>query len=292
MICYLCPSTNEFIGGIRIIYNHVDILNRNGIEAAVLHETVGFKVTWFKNTTKVVYSLDDNNLLITPEVYSPSVFPGRDRIIFNQNYYLSKSIDHTCKGIMAISHHNAKLIRAKFPGIPVTVVNWSLPKDIYFYDPLIAKENIISFFGIKNTVTLEVVRKHLLGSSWKLVQLEGSDLEVANTLRKSKIFLQLGLKEGCPRPPAEAMACGCMVVGYDGGGGKDYMDGNYCYPCESDDLSSLLIKLNRAINNPYLTELSPIKSYYILNKYSAELEENLLLEAIKPYVNTTRQTRH
>jgi len=47
--------------------------------------------------------------------------------------------------------------------------------------------------------------------------------QVAAALATSHIFLAAGFPEGCPLPPLEAMACGCVVVGYAGCGGYDYL---------------------------------------------------------------------
>jgi hypothetical protein len=47
--------------------------------------------------------------------------------------------------------------------------------------------------------------------------------EVADMLRSCRIFLATGFPEGCPLPPLEAMASGCLVVGFGGFGGWDYM---------------------------------------------------------------------
>ncbi len=47
--------------------------------------------------------------------------------------------------------------------------------------------------------------------------------DVAKVLRGCNIFLATGFPEGCPLPPLEAMASGCMVVGFAGLGGWDYM---------------------------------------------------------------------
>ena len=47
--------------------------------------------------------------------------------------------------------------------------------------------------------------------------------EVAELLRSSHIFLSLGMPEGLGLPPLEAMASGCLVVGFAGMGGFDYM---------------------------------------------------------------------
>ncbi|MDP3427723.1 MAG: glycosyltransferase, partial [Humidesulfovibrio sp.] len=46
---------------------------------------------------------------------------------------------------------------------------------------------------------------------------------VAEALQGAHIFLATGFPEGCPLPPLEAMACGCLCVGYMGFGGADYM---------------------------------------------------------------------
>ncbi len=47
--------------------------------------------------------------------------------------------------------------------------------------------------------------------------------EVAAMLRTCQIFLAAGFPEGCPLPPLEAMASGCIPIGYTGLGGWDYM---------------------------------------------------------------------
>jgi hypothetical protein len=47
--------------------------------------------------------------------------------------------------------------------------------------------------------------------------------EVARMLQTAHIFLATGFPEGCPLPPLEALACGCVPVGFTGLGGWDYM---------------------------------------------------------------------
>jgi len=46
---------------------------------------------------------------------------------------------------------------------------------------------------------------------------------VAEAMRSCHVFLATGFPEGCPLPPLEAMACGCVVAGFAGFGGFDYM---------------------------------------------------------------------
>jgi hypothetical protein len=57
---------------------------------------------------------------------------------------------------------------------------------------------------------------------WVSIHRRGPD-EVARLLRSCQIFLATGFPEGCPLPPLEAMASGCLVVGFSGFGGWDYM---------------------------------------------------------------------
>ncbi len=47
--------------------------------------------------------------------------------------------------------------------------------------------------------------------------------KVGEVLRSCHIFLLTGFPEGCPLPPLEAMASGCIPVGFTGLGGWDYM---------------------------------------------------------------------
>ena len=46
--------------------------------------------------------------------------------------------------------------------------------------------------------------------------------EVARRMAASEIFLAMGQREGLGLPPLEAMATGALVVGFYGGGGREY----------------------------------------------------------------------
>ena len=57
---------------------------------------------------------------------------------------------------------------------------------------------------------------------WMSIE-DRSQAEVARMLQTAHIFLCTGFPEGCPLPPLEALACGCVPVGFTGLGGWDYM---------------------------------------------------------------------
>jgi glycosyltransferase involved in cell wall biosynthesis len=60
-------------------------------------------------------------------------------------------------------------------------------------------------------------------------------VEAAALLRDCAVFLSFGQPEGCPLPPLEAMACGCVVIGYHGYGGREYFRLELSYPVPVGD---------------------------------------------------------
>jgi len=61
-----------------------------------------------------------------------------------------------------------------------------------------------------------------LSLEWISIE-ERSQAEVARMLQTAHIFLCTGFPEGFSLPPLEALACGCVPVGFTGLGGWDYM---------------------------------------------------------------------
>ena len=115
-VYYVCTDRDTPAGGIKVIYRHVDLLNRNGIEAYVLHERAPFRCTWFENDTPIAYwlrpgrwrrstsaagerlhlthepelDLSAEDVLAIPEGFGPglaSIAPGIQKVIFNQGAY-------------------------------------------------------------------------------------------------------------------------------------------------------------------------------------------------------------
>ncbi|UFH33818.1 glycosyltransferase [Chryseobacterium sp. C-71] len=119
-IYFVCPSNSTPIGGVKQIYRMVDVLNKNGYEAFVLHKKKKSE-TWFRNNTKIIhnpyifkllkylnreklsfskkiklaylkkisFTIDENSILVFPEIYSNInlIEPFSKKVIFNQNCY-------------------------------------------------------------------------------------------------------------------------------------------------------------------------------------------------------------
>ena len=88
----------------------------------------------------------------------------------------------------------------------------------------------IAFMPRKNKALAKQIRETFdaldegLSARCQWIEIAGMTAkEVAGALQGAHIFLATGFPEGCPLPPLEAMACGCLCVGYMGFGGADYM---------------------------------------------------------------------
>lgn len=88
----------------------------------------------------------------------------------------------------------------------------------------------VAYMPRKNKYMLEGIKKFSQALdfqrnfSFEWLEISGlSPQDVADKLRAAHIFLSVGFPEGIGLPPLEAMACGCIPVGFTGLGGFDYM---------------------------------------------------------------------
>ena len=71
-------------------------------------------------------------------------------------------------------------------------------------------------------VVVELLRRHPSFAKWHLIPIDGmSQSDVVLALQSSIGFLSFGHPEGFGLPLAEALACGCALIGYSGIGGRE-----------------------------------------------------------------------
>jgi glycosyltransferase involved in cell wall biosynthesis len=262
-VYYLCPDTNKPSGGIRTIYQHVDVLNSIGISAAVVHHHRGFACTWFEHETKVAaaaeISLTSSDLLVVPEFYIPYIreMPAEPRlIVFNQGAYVSFDgreaasswrfcIDNSkLEAILVVSLDNHQYVQYAFPGIRSERVRNAIDSRVFYPADSIPGRRIAVMPRRRgkelcaHTLSLLELRGALDG--WEIISIDNySQQETANILRSSAIFLSFSEREGFGLPPAEAMACGCYVVGFTGLGGREFFYPGLCSQVEEGNVFAL-----------------------------------------------------
>lgn len=293
-VYYLVPDVATPHGGVRMAYRHVDCLNALGQPAAVLHETPGLRATWFPNSTRVVdtrslrFGADD--LLVVPEVYAPSMHsidPEARVLVFNQGAYLTfDALDPDrspvgspygaiprLEGIMTVSQDSADLLSMSFPDVTVDIARPVVDGSVFHPGDDRERDRTFAFVltrrGRERNQVLHMLRARGLG--WQPVPLSGlSEPEVAQTLRRTAVFMSLSDRDGFGLPPAEAMASGCYVVGYTGGGGEEFFDPDHCSPVRST--AELVRELERAMTSPpaELAAAGARASAAILGRYHVE----------------------
>ena len=84
-------------------------------------------------------------------------------------------------------------------------------------------------------IVTNYLKSHSLLQGWKFIPIQGMNQEeVASVLRDSSLFLSFGHPEGFGLPVAEALACGCTVVGYSGIGGHELFQTGTKYACATE----------------------------------------------------------
>ena len=320
MIYYWSPDYDTPVGGVKILYHDVDVLNANGINAAVLHRKRGFRCTWFENTTRVTSvgrtRLSAADYLVIPEVYGslyahPEQRPKAARVfrklfasqaakvVFNQNAYntfggLSMDVrdrrvlytDPSIRAVMVVSEDNRTYLQQAFPHLPVLRIHNAIDPDLFAYQA--EKKPQICFMPRKNADhALQVINILRFAGDLEgvgVVPIEGlSEKQTARIMQESLMFLSFGYPEGFSLPPAEAMACGCIVVGYHGMGGREYFKPEFCFPVEMGDILSFAQTVSTVLSlhreePETIRRMARRASDFIRQTYSPERERDDILD--------------
>jgi len=334
-IYFICTDNKEPIGGVKQLYRQVDILNKNGFNAFIVHRKKGFRHKWFKNETKIIYnlslyskiekilmkkkltlykslknfirsrnedSIDKNGILVFPEIYGPRINELNidiDKVIFNQNCYYTfnnnKIKDLSIKNIyndesflasIVVSEDSKKYLQYIFTESATHRIHLGINTNKFSYDK-VSKKKQIAFMprklghDIVQIVSILKIRNNL--KNWNFIPIDNkTEDEVAKILNESLIFLSLNHREGFGLPPAEAMASGCIVIGYAGQGGKEYFKTDFSFKIDEgniiqfvDKIEEVALKLEKEDNE--IIKMSQYASDYILNNYNLKKEEESII---------------
>ena len=247
-VLMLTPDLDEPIGGVKIHYQVVDTLNRAGIDTLVVHREPGFRCSWFQNDTPVadVHSLraSRHDVVVIPEEwigFVPDLPIEMPKVVFHQNSYstFSWGVEASVvsavlqrpdvKRAVVVSDDNAAYLRYAFPGLDVQRMRYTIDPTVFSPPEPAQKKRQLAYMprrrAQESSDVLSLLRVRGALGEWRVVAIDNMpEAQVAATLRESAVFLSFSLREGLPLPPAEAMACGCVVIGFHGLGGRDFGD--------------------------------------------------------------------
>jgi glycosyltransferase involved in cell wall biosynthesis len=267
-IFVLVPDFDRPAGGIQVMYRHVDILNRSGTRAFVLHQRPGFRCSWFDHQTQVTNvkesAVGPRDLLVVGEL-DVDVIATRNlrvpHVVLNQSGYLTwnggpsvarhYSSSSAPRAIITVSEHAAALLRYAYPMIDVRRVRPGLDTGRFAPDPE-PPQSRVSYMPRRGDadarILLELLTTRGVLDGWEIRRLEGLTHEtVATELRRSSVFITLSAREGFGLPAAEAMACGNYVIGYDGLGGREFFRPEFSRSVEAGNVLAVAEALEEVV---------------------------------------------
>jgi hypothetical protein len=263
---YYWVSGDSVSGGEKHSYEHVDILNECGFEAYALH-LLGRPHTWFDNQTRVIdgpsfWNTYDpkRDYLVLPEPLGEMIasLPGR-KVVFNKNLYIGFNslgldpgakrypyVDSKVIAAFAVSNHNYQTLALAFPEAKLFRMYARIDCDMFAHRPLSDKKRRIAVVAKAHeplSVLYHTLNARARAGLNKLLDYQWTFLrgythsQVAEILSESLMLISLSTYEGLPRTVLEAMAAGCIVIGYGTGALKECLIPEY--QLEPDDFLAM-----------------------------------------------------
>lgn len=238
------PPVKKPTGGITVLRQIADILHQGGHEAfLVARDKTGWRPEGLADSAPVIewkdMHLTSDDLWLVPEgwvnAFAPGLEAGAYCVSYVQNWaYLFSGLPEGTTWhnlpveFFSVSDPVRHFIKeATFKDAPV--LRPGIDRSIFYSNPMNTCGPItVAYMPRKNKAVTSQIRAIFEHRSEpgavRWLEIDGLDTYgVAEALRASHIFLMTGYPEGCPLPPLEAMACGCLPVGFTGLGGWDYM---------------------------------------------------------------------
>ncbi len=240
-IVYLSPDVNTPVGGIKVIYRHAEALAAMGCDAHVMHSAPGFRCDWFPHRASVLNlsELRATDIVVVPELmarFSAQLIELKiPYVMFVQNGYLVlpsaepealRACYRNAALVLSISEDTSNMVLSLFPELAGRVLRQTYTVDRSKFTPG-TKEPLVTYMPRKLPMHSANVVPWLAAEfpHWQFMALHGiSEDQVAQAMRRSRVFLAFSDFEGCPVPPIEAALSGNLVLGYPGWGGEEYWD--------------------------------------------------------------------
>jgi len=263
------------VGGIKVIYQHCIMLREMGYEVYPLvlgkyqGNFFGYDIEC-KYINEVGYNLGKEDVVVATEFlpYQGLDFKFAKKVLFMQNWInidkrlkegdLGKSyIDIGYDYVITCGQFCSDMVMKKMQ-IQATTITNGIDQEKFFEIPGKRVSGRVLAMSRKNLADLERI-VNLLESRGIAIDLQVVDgltqSELIIEYQKADVFLATGYPEGLPLPPLEAMNCGCVVVGFTGGGASEYMiDGLTALVSSDGDCLGVANKLEILLKNNELKE--------------------------------------
>jgi hypothetical protein len=304
-IFYLCHDNPKPSGGVRTVYHHVYHLVQSGFDATVVHFKPEFKIEWFSNEVPVTdgsrdFDVMPQDWIVVPDDLMAALEAFRrvccHKAVLCQGHFhtfhhlpTEKSWwDYGVEKILVTSTEIQNFVRHVFK-IKGVYIPLAIDHNLFYPDPAIRRLQI-AYMPRKGSWNIRLVRgmlwhrrPDLRSIPWIPID-NMSEKEVARTLQQSSHFISTSFREGFGLPPVEAMACGCLVVGFAGGGGREYATNKNGFWVPDEDAMALAQTLEAVLSeggkHPQKPEFEEIRRQALetARQYSFQQQEERLVD--------------
>lgn len=264
IVYILHGSADRPTGGHKVSIRHVEALVELDIDAVAVMAGSAHKPEWLTHAAPILARIDlrPDDIVVLPEdatdLLKRFAAAPYETVVFNQNHFyagatglgrLSREELARFETHIACSPSAAAWIARYLPHKTVAVV--PAFADERRFQPG-EKHPVIALTPRKRPVEAAAIRfmfeRLYRGSArweWQVVQNAG-EAEVAAAFGRASIFLSLSRLEGLGMTTLEAMAAGCVPVGFTGIGGRDYASAQNGFWVGEDECEEAVHALVRA----------------------------------------------
>ena len=238
-ILYFCPDFPQPSGGIKTLYRHAQRLKEMGSDAWIVHQKRPFQVTWHGYEAPTIWLSDrpqftPRDVLVIPEVMPQIMqqtarFAG-ERIVIALSWsptYWNLPAGQTWRSfgierVITKSPLIQEYLRWSM-GIEATLISEYVNESRYRFAPDQKRPKVCYLTRKERSAAWLhsiLFAKGPPFTEFEWMPLRGlSEDEYARHLRQATVYVSTNMQEGMNTSVLEAMACGCLVVGYSGIGG-------------------------------------------------------------------------
>jgi glycosyltransferase involved in cell wall biosynthesis len=251
-IVYLSWPAGEIAGGIKVAFQHADLLRAAGHEAVVATPD-GMPPGWFATNVPVerLEAVRGDDVLVFPE-NNPSLFArfassSQRKLVFCQNpHYVFQGLagrltyaDWGVSALLCPSRNVVEFARRRFPELRAFHTPFFVDTERFRPAPkvmqvaCIPRKRTLEFGAIHDVV--RAADPSLREVRWNALQ-GATEEQVARVLGGSAVYLSLARLEAHSLAILEAMASGCIVAGFVGvpGGSDSSTPQNGLWAAEDD----------------------------------------------------------
>lgn len=317
---FACPTAQHPAGGVHKIFQFAAALDQAGFPSVVVHPSGSTPMEfWFEPAARslgaeqVTFDVGAD-LLVLPEygAFDAHLPDEAALVVLAQAPYstladrpfpesatplsaldLGPYVHPGLRAVVCVSADSERFLRFTFPQVDVRRVHVGIDLDVFSPGPRWRDRRLACMprrRGAEMTELLHMLASRGRVAAWAPQFISGSDERgVAAALRACPIFLSFSGREGFGLPPLEAMASGCIVIGYTGRGGDEFFLPELAYAIPDGD-NVEYARVVEAVVDEYegrserIVAMSAAAAEHVRSEYTLERQDREIVDVFASLV--------